>query len=382
MTAPVAAPIAAPVAAMVLPPREGFGPDRAGAIGLLLRRLARPGGFAPVVIGMALGPPFAEAAFAPARLSPLPGKLSWRYARGVAHVLRRLRPAIIEVHNRPDVALHLARRFPAVPVVLVLHNDPQRMRRARRPDQRARLLARLALVVTVSDWLRRRMLDGVAGEVAMLPNCLDLAEIPPSPPERDRLLLFAGRVVADKGADAFVDACARALPRLPGWRAAMIGADRFGPDSPETAFLAALRPRAEAAGVAMLGYQPHAAVLAAMASAAIVVVPSRWPEPFGLTALEAMACGAALVHAPRGGLPEVAGEAGLEIDPDDPAALAEALVALALDPARRAALGAAGRARAAGFAAPAARQALDALRRQVVGRRVVGAWPNRPPAPI
>jgi glycosyltransferase involved in cell wall biosynthesis len=213
--------------------------------------------------------------------------------------------------------------------------------------------------------------------VAVLPNCLDLAAIPASPATREPVMLFAGRVVADKGADAFVAAGALALPRLPGWRAEMIGADRFGPDSPETDFLRALRPLAEAAGIRMHGYQPHDAVLAAMASAAIVVVPSRWPEPFGLTALEAMACGAALAYAPRGGLPEVAGDAGLAIDPDDPAALAEALVALAGDPARLAALGEAGRARARRFDTPQALAALDALRRSVLG-----TWPKRRGGPI
>jgi len=59
----------------------------------------------------------------------------------------------------------------------------------------------------------------------------------------------------------------------------MIGADRFGPDSPETPFLRALRPAAEKAGVNMLGYRAHAEVLATMRRAAIVVVPSRWAEP-------------------------------------------------------------------------------------------------------
>ena len=367
----------APIAAMILPPREGFGPGRTGAVGLLLRRLARPGRFSPVVIGMELGPRFEGVAFRAARLSALPGKLSWRYARGVARALRALRPAIIEVHNRPDIALYLARRFPAVPVCLVLHNDPQGMRWARSPAQRAGLLRRLARVVAVSDWLRTRMREGVAGEVSVLANCLDLAEIPPSPAVREKVILFAGRVVADKGADAFVAGCALALQHLPGWRAEMIGADRFGPDSPETDFLRRLRPEAEAAGIRMQGYQPHDRVLDAMARAAIVVVPSRWAEPFGLTALEALACGAALAYAPRGGLPEVAGDAGLAIDPDDPAALAEALLALAGDPARLAALGEAGRARARRFDTPQALAALDTLR-----RGVLGAWPKRRGAPI
>ena len=60
------------------------------------------------------------------------------------------------------------------------------------------------------------------------------------------------------------------------------------------------------------------------------------------------------------------GEAAIRIDPDDPAALAAAMVALALDPARRAALERAGRARAARFDAPAAAVRLDALRRDVL----------------
>jgi glycosyltransferase involved in cell wall biosynthesis len=146
----------------------------------------------------------------------------------------------------------------------------------------------------------------------------------------------------------------------------MIGADRFGADSPETPFLRALRPTAAAAGVALLGWRPHDQVMAALARAGIAVVPSRWPEPFGLAALEAMASGAPLLCSARGGLPEVTGEAAIRIDPDDPAALAAAMVALALDPARRAALERAGRARAARFDAPAAAVRLDALRRDVL----------------
>ncbi len=68
----------------------------------------------------------------------------------------------------------------------------------------------------------------------MLPNSID---VPPRVHRvRERLILFVGRVVADKGADAFVEACAAVLPQLPGWRAEMVGADRFSADSPPTPF--------------------------------------------------------------------------------------------------------------------------------------------------
>ncbi len=356
----------APDTLIVLPPKEGFAPGSVGAIGLLVERLARAGA-GGLVLGAAGGATFPGVAYEQVR----PGfTVPWglgragRYAAGVARVVRRVRPRLVEVHNWPEVALRL--RGLGAAVTLILNNDPQTMRGARTVRERARLVAGLAGVAAASEWIRGRLLEGGAGEVAVLPNCIDL---PPPPAEaRDDVILFAGRVVADKGADAFVAACAEALPQMPGWRAVMIGADRFRVDSPETPFLRALRPAAAAAGVEMRGHQPNDAVVAAMGRAAIVVMPSRWPEPFGLVALEAMAHGAALVCSGTGGLREVAGEAALYADPDRPGALAAAILSLARDPGRRAALAAAGRARAEGFAAPEAAGRLLAFRAAVLAR--------------
>ncbi|MGA9865954.1 MAG: glycosyltransferase family 4 protein [Acetobacteraceae bacterium] len=360
----------APLVAVVLPPGEGFGPGRAGAVALIVRRLV---GVLPALVigGPQYGPVFDDAPFRAARpVRWWPGGVNARYAVAVSRLLRPLRPALIEVHNRIEVARMLARRFPATPVSLFLHNDPQGMRRARSARERAALLASLARVVTVSEFLRARLTQGVpAGRWPMpevLPNAIDLAALPPFRAERDQLILFAGRVVADKGADSFAAACARALPALPGWRAEMIGADRSRPDSPDTPFVRDVRRGAEAAGVRMLGYRDHPGVLDAMSRAAMVVVPSRWQEPFGLTALEAMACGAALIAAPRGGLPEVAGDAALYADPDDPAALGDAIVRVARDAALRANFAEAGRARARRFGLEQAAARLAALRSELV----------------
>jgi UDP-glucose:(glucosyl)LPS alpha-1,2-glucosyltransferase len=339
----------------VLPPREGFSPNAVGAIGLVVHRLALAAG--GDVIGRPVTAPFTDVRFHPAP----PGfgfSATSRYAAGILPVLRRLQPDLVEVHNRPEVALLLARHMKRV--VLVLHNDPQGMRGGRTARERAVLVKRLAGIVTVSNFLKARFGDAPPGAVQVLPNPVDR---PPAIHRmRERLVLFTGRVVADKGADAFVAACAAVLPSLPGWRAEMIGADRFAPDSPQTPFLKMLRPQAEAAGIAMLGYQPHAESMARLARASIAVVPSRWDEPFGLTALEAMAHGAALICSSRGGLPEVAGNAAVYVDPDEPGALATAIRALAEDGERRQALAAAGRVRAKWFDTPAAASRLVALR--------------------
>ena len=359
----------APLIAVVLPPGEGFGPGRTGAVGLIVRRFCR---ILPALVlgGRQTGPIFEDVAFRAVQ-PPLwrLGTVNTRYAAGVVRVLRSIAPALIEVHNRIDVALSLAARFPRIPVMLYLHNDPQGMRQAVSPADRARLLSLVARVVTVSDYLRMRLLEGVEPPPrwppVVLPNPVEFAVLPPAGP-REKLILFAGRVVPEKGADAFVAACAIALPRLPGWRAQIIGADRFRADSPETRYVRTVRASAQRAGVRMLGYRDHPDVLAALSSASIAVVPSRWAEPFGLSALEAMACGAALLCSPRGALPEVAGEAAVFVDPDDPTRMAAAIIALASDPPRLGAVAAAGRARARKFGLQAAALRLADLRREVM----------------
>jgi UDP-glucose:(glucosyl)LPS alpha-1,2-glucosyltransferase len=379
-------PPALPKVAVVLPPREGFGHGRTGAIGLLARRLVQTPGFQTIVFGGKQdGPVFPDIDFR--AVSPALWKLgntNIRYAAALASLLKQLKPALIEVHNRPEIALALAARLPSTPVTVILNNDPQGMRDAATSAERTDMLRRLAWVITSSDYLRTRVLDGVAAparnptaapardpvaaparDPVVLPNCLDLTELPPRR-GRERLILFAGRVVADKGPDAFVSACAAALPHLPGWSAEIIGADRFSFDSPDTGFVQMIRAAAEGANVRMLGYRDHPEVLAAMARAAIVVVPSRWPEPFGLVALEALASGAALICSPRGGLPEVAGDVAVYADPDHPNEIAAAIRALAGDEPRRAALAAAGWQRAQQFDAPVIAAQLAALRQDIL----------------
>ncbi len=356
-----------PLAVVVLPPREGFGPGRSGALGLLARRYATAPGFRTLVLGgQQDGPPFPEVPFQTIRPAAWwPGNINLRFAAGMIGTLRRTRPALIEVHNRPEIALTLSRLFPRLPVGLLLNNDPLDMRAARSPAARTRLLRRLRPVMTSSAFLCRRFMEGVdaaSGQVELLYNCIDLAGIPRDA-ERERLILFAGRVVHDKAPDSFIRACAQALPELPGWRAEIIGADGMGANGRETDYVRRIRAEAAAAGIRMAGYLDHPLVLDAMTRAAIVVVPSRWNEPFGLTALEAIACGAPLIVSPLGGLPEVAGDAAIYARPDEAGELAAAILALAKDPARRACLSAKGRERARRFDTAVAAARLAGLRR-------------------
>ena len=78
------------------------------------------------------------------------------------------------------------------------------------------------------------------------------------------------------------------------------------------------------AGIRSLGYVDDADLPGLYAGARAFVLPSRY-EGFGLTCLEAMACGVPVVAADRAALPETCGGAALLVDPDDPDALADAV---------------------------------------------------------
>jgi glycosyltransferase involved in cell wall biosynthesis len=79
-----------------------------------------------------------------------------------------------------------------------------------------------------------------------------------------------------------------------------------------------------------------------------LVTPSFY-EGFGLPALEAMACGTVPIVSNRSSLPEVVGDVGLQVNPDDPASIAQAMERALTDSAWRAATQQVGLKRAATF---------------------------------
>ena len=155
-----------------------------------------------------------------------------------------------------------------------------------------------------------------------------------------------GRVRAQKGSDVFVDAMCRLLPRYPDFTAVMVGA--ITPE--QTAFADDLRKRIDAAGlqsrIVITGELDIAEVPRWYQRLTIYAFTSR-NEGFGLTLIEAMSAGAALV-ASRAGAAELVvedGVTGVLTPTGDVDALVAALEPLMRDPASAAAMGERGRAR-------------------------------------
>lgn len=135
------------------------------------------------------------------------------------------------------------------------------------------------------------------------------------------LVLYVGRLVAEKGLRELVDAMRMLRRTRPQARLVMVG------DGPLQAELAALAAD-PAVGLHLAGAQPAALVAEWMAAADLVTLPS-WSEGHPNVLVEALACGRPVVSCPVGGVPEVVDdESGLLVPPRDPAALAAALEAV------------------------------------------------------
>lgn len=139
---------------------------------------------------------------------------------------------------------------------------------------------------------------------------------------RDLDLIFVGRLVSDKGVDVLL----RAL------RILALGADQVLPnltivgDGPEKVSLQ--RSACElgiSAQVTFVGQLAGIDLVSLLHRHRVLVVPSVWPEPFGIVALEGAACGCFIVGSDGGGLPDAIGPCGMTFRSGDPECLAEAI---------------------------------------------------------
>jgi glycosyltransferase involved in cell wall biosynthesis len=188
-----------------------------------------------------------------------------------------------------------------------------------------RLACKLGTNVFVSDILRRSA--RLPGRI--IPNSYDEATFRLLPDvERDRDVVFLGRLVAFKGADTVIDAVALLAARDRRVNATLIG---LGPEE------GPLRARAQAAGVAdqvtFAGPVRGNELARLLNRHRIMVVPSRF-EAFGIVVLEGLACGCVVAVADSGGLPEVVGPCGPVFPKNDAAALAATLDDLLQNPNR------------------------------------------------
>lgn len=209
-----------------------------------------------------------------------------------------------------------------------------------------RVVARADRIVAVSENTRDELIahtDVERERISVVPEGVDdrfrVAEDERGVAEAlDRLgvsrpyVLFVGAADADKNLPRLAAACTRLRRELPELRLVLAGRDDWG----YARLMEQLRDAGDDTGVVRTGYVGDADLPLLYQGAEVLAIPSLH-EGFGLPALEAMACGTAVLASDVASLPEVVGDAGVLVDPYSVDAIEAGLRTLLLDDAARSA---------------------------------------------
>jgi glycosyltransferase involved in cell wall biosynthesis len=204
-----------------------------------------------------------------------------------------------------------------------------------RADRAVRALRLSDLAISYSSAVDRHLAANGVGPRRVLPLLATIAPRVGAGHETRRRVVFAGRVVATKGVGVLIRSAREVDAEFvicgDGWQ------------------LEAMRRLATRLGVAhrvhFRGWLDGESLAQELADASVVVMPSLWPEPFGLVGIEALSAGRPVVASATGGIEDwlLDGVNGLTVAPGDVTALARTLSVLLDDPARQTAMGNAGR---------------------------------------
>ena len=336
-----------PKIAYVMLRNAHFGPRLAASVELCVRDLILHSRHArsTLVVCPPVDQPFEGVEIATIPDAPISGNLG--KAWGVSRLLRRRGVDLAIVENHLPAATMIALTSGAR-VILHTHAYVKAPSSALDGAFRGQEMRRLSGFAFVSEYALSRFqadFPGLRPLQRAVPNGLDMRDWSAAKP-KDPLILCVGRALRHKGHIEAMAAITRALASRPEWSARFMVSDPVAADQePET--VQALRDAAKgfSGRIRVDSNVPYAEVKAAWERAAVGMVLTTGPEPFGRTALEALASGAALITSGRGGLAEICGPCAVTVDPGNAEAVAVALGQLLDEPQRRAELARAGRER-------------------------------------
>ena len=265
-------------------------------------------------------------------LPSAPQAVSYRQALGLCRQPPRDRPFVIwhVRRNAEMLGAIFARDVLRLPIRIVFTSAAQR-RHSSIPRQ---LIAKMDAVVATTA----KAATFIPNVAAIIPHGVDTVRFSPAPDrqaawDKHRYggrygIGIVGRIRPEKGTDLFVDALLRVLPERPDFTAVIIG--RAMPADAE--FQRRLKQRIETAGltdrIIFAGEVPPQAMPSLMQSLSLLVAPARY-EGYGMTPLEAMASGVAVVASETGVYPEIIrNDVGRLVPSGNASALSEAIAKL------------------------------------------------------
>ena len=289
--------------ATILPYKENYSDRKAGAVSLWVNDFLKFSKYKNnnVVYGNTNHKPYLSENYININIKTLNSKFyssTNEYLKNTIKELNKNTFDIVEIHNRPNMINELIEKVNSK-YILYLHNDPRSMKGTKTPKERLNLLSKVDKIIFITKWVKNKFFE----DLNLDSNHYKCEIIYHSIEEERKILkkekkiVFVGKLNESKGYDIFCDATKKLLDSHKNWKAYSIGDEKR------------IKTYSTHPRHIILGYLPHKKVLTFLNKSEIAVIPSRWEEPFGRTALEASSRGCATIISDRGGLPETTDEA-------------------------------------------------------------------------
>ena len=198
---------------------------------------------------------------------------------------------LIEIHNRPLILYKLVKKINCS-FIFYFHNDPLSMKGSKSISERLFILKNVKKVIFISEWVKSRFFENIDSKLSTNTEVIYHSVNKQPKIKKEKLITYVGKLNHSKGYDIFSDAVIKILDEFSEWKALSIG------DEERRSIYLNHKNHKE------LGFLSHKKTMAMFNKSEIAVVPSRWEEPFGRTALEASSRGCATIISNRGGLTE------------------------------------------------------------------------------
>ena len=283
--------------ASVLPYKENYTKNGAGAVSLWISDFMRDSIYKKntSVIGSTKNKNFLTKNYINVDIKSPNSRLNSttkEYSEKIVKKIRNLNFDIIELHNRPIMVKEFKEKISSK-IILYFHNDPTTMKGAKSVEERLFLLKTVDKIIFISNWVKKKFFENLPklsdNKTQIIYHSIDQIK---RNIKKNKQIIFVGKLNESKGYDLYCKSMFKILDENKNWKAYSIGEEKRFQDFP--------RHKKHF----NLGQIPHPKVLEYLSKSEIAIIPSRWEEPFGRTALEASSRGCATIISNSGGLPE------------------------------------------------------------------------------
>ena len=283
--------------ASILPYKENYTQKGAGAVALWISDFIRDSVYKKntYIIGSTNNKNYLTKNYLNINIDNINSKLNSttkEYSNKIINKIKNLNFDIIEIHNRPIMVKEFFKKINSK-IILYFHNDPTTMKGAKSIEERIYLLKTVDKIIFISEWVKKRFFNDLPklsdNKTQIIYHSIDPIK---KNIKKNKQIIFVGKLNESKGYDLYCKSMFKVLNENKDWKAYSIGEEkRFQNFPTHKKHL-------------NLGQISHNKVLDHLSKSEIAVIPSRWEEPFGRTALEASSRGCATIISNKGGLTE------------------------------------------------------------------------------